>query len=659
MLVTATYIRLFVQNLRLQLHIFQEPEFDIRSGQQVMAPGKNVTRFEYAKSTFIAPYTTGLTGVNLRKYRSNDSNSSHTNTFPELDDLVTRLLWLSLAGLCICIIIGRLVQLLNAHLRHLFNLTANPAQQKFWSMDKTEFWPGLKKHLLYAPLKNKRHNREIQLSSAINVGTLPSRLHLILLLLYLASNIVYCCLLDFKRKNRAALIAEVRGRTGHLAVVNMVPLVVLAGRNNPLIPLLRVSFDTYNLFHRWIGRIVVLESLAHTSAWTANMLAAKGFDGIKEHLVLDPFLQYGLLGTVAMLVIICQSPSAIRHAFYETFLHIHQFLAFTAILAVYVHGKKGNLPQQRYINWMISLWFMERTARLIRIIYRNICLQRCTKVTVEALPGEACRVTFEIPRPWRYTPGCHVYAYLPAVSLWMSHPFSIAWSDQRPTPYLTLEDSKLELPSTRSDLDLPDNNRTSTSITLIMCKRTGMTAKLYNKAKASPTGIITMFGAVEGPYGGYDSLHSYGTCILFAGGVGITHQISHVRDLLGGNLAGTVATRKIILVWSVRTTDSLEWVRPWMDEILAMPNRREVLKVLLFVTKPRNAREVISRSERVQMFPGRANPKVIIEREMEERVGAVCVTVCGPGAFADDVRAAARGVISGGTVDFVEESFTW
>lgn len=575
----------------------------------------------------------------------------------DLDNLTTRLLWFSLTGLCGLIIVGRLVQRANAHLRHLHNLTSSTAQQRFWSKDTTLFWPRLKKHLLYAPIHRKRHNREIQLSRAINVGTLPSRLHLILLSLYFISNLIYCCLLDYKDKNRAALIAEVRGRTGHLAVVNMVPLIILAGRNNPLIPLLRVSFDTYNLFHRWMGRIVVLEAVAHTCAWSVNMHAAKGWGGIKESVALSPFIQLGLVATICMVVILFQSQSTIRHAFYETFLHIHQVLAFTAILGVYIHAKKGHLPQQRYINWMISLWIMERMARFIRIVYRNVTLRGCTKVMVEAMPGEACRVTFEIKRPWRYTPGCHVYAYLPSVSLWMSHPFSVAWCDERPTPYLSLESEKL--PTSVKDLGHPDVNHTTTSISLIMCKRTGMTAQLYKKANAAPDHTIYLTGAVEGPYGGLESLHSYGTVILFAGGVGITHQISHLRDLLEGHLAGTVATRKIILVWSVRTTETLEWVRPWMDQILAMPNRREVLKVLLFVTKPRNVREVVSRSEMVQMFSGRANPRVIIEKEMASRVGAMAVTVCGPGAFADDVRDAARSQVGEGTVDFVEESFTW
>lgn len=46
----------------------------------------------------------------------------------------------------------------------------------------------------------------------------------------------------------------------------MIPLVILAGRNNPLIGLLNISFDNFNLVHRWFGRIVVLQALAHTIA---------------------------------------------------------------------------------------------------------------------------------------------------------------------------------------------------------------------------------------------------------------------------------------------------------------------------------------------------------------------------------------------------------
>lgn len=498
------------------------------------------------------------------------------------------------------------------------------------------------------------------ISSALNVGVLPSRLHTTILLAYVISQTMYCSWLDYHQPT-AALLAEVRGRTGHLALVNMIPLIVLAGRNNPFIQLLRVSFDTYIIFHRWIGRVVVVQSVVHTIAWAVNEHAAKGRGSIPAALKESPFLAYGLLGTSAMVAILIQSPSIIRHAFYETFLHCHQILALCTVVGVWIHCKTGNLPSSDYIHWVVAMWALDRFARLFRIVYRNVSRKGCTKVTVEAVPGEsgleACRVSFELARPWKFTPGCHAYVYLPTLSFIMNHPFSIAWSDSRPTPYLSLENEKL--PTSKSELDIPLPERTTTTIHMIIAKRTGMTAKLFDRARASPTGIITLPGMVEGPYGGLDSLHSYGTVILFAAGVGITHQIGHVRDLLAGHEAGTVATQKIVLVWSVKNTETLEWVRPWMDEILQMPNRKQVLKVMLFVTRPRSAREVISRSETVLMFPGRCDPGVVLRKEVDRRVGAVSVTVCGPGAFEDEVRKATLGVVEMGTVDFVEESFTW
>ena len=81
--------------------------------------------------------------------------------------------------------------------------------------------------------------------------------------------------------------------------------------------------------------------------------------------------------------------------------------------------------------------------------------------------------------------------------------------------------------------------------------------------------------------------------------------------------------------------------------------------MLLFITKPNEARAVRSASERVKMFPGRPKPQWLVEEAWRKRVGAMTVGVCGPGAFADDVRAAVRGVERGGVVDFWEEAFTW
>ena len=135
--------------------------------------------------------------------------------------------------------------------------------------------------------------------------------------------------------------------------------------------------------------------------------------------------------------------------------------------------------------------------------------------------------------------------------------------------------------------------------------------------------------------------------------------MSYIRHLLNGYNDGTVATRRLTLVWTIREYESLEWVRPYMDTILRIPNRKDLLRIHIFVTRPNNPRDITSASATVRMFPGRPNIPLLLQKEVLEQVGAMCVTVCGPGALADDVRGAVRAVQGHSVVDFVEESFTW
>jgi Ferric reductase NAD binding domain/Ferric reductase like transmembrane component/FAD-binding domain len=415
-----------------------------------------------------------------------------------------------------------------------------------------------------------------------------------------------------------------------------------------------------------------------------------------EHLRTDSFLFWGLVSTAAMVAIVIQSVSPIRHAFYESFLHIHQLLAFSAVAGIVLHCELQALPQRPFMYALISLWGLERSIRLYRIFYR-----RGTKVLVEALEGGACRVTFNIRGSWPRSPGKHVYAYIPTVSLWMSHPFSVAWIDEGLAAYscppnlngVTLRDIESLSPtsSTSSGLEtelkelpprrvVPKNHSARTEISCIVASRTGMTATLYRRAQQSPTKAITFRAFVEGPYGGMENMRSYGTVLLFAGGVGITHQISVLRDLVVGFADGTGSTRKAVLLWSVHALEQLSWIRAWIDDLSRMPRRGCELKskfsshsenddtdsaiVLLFVTRTNMSRgdgatvmKEVGYSE-VLTF-GRMNVQEMVRKEFDQRVGAMSVGVCGPGGLADDVRAATRAVMDIGNVDFWEESFTW
>lgn len=276
-------------------------------------------------------------------------------------------------------------------------------------------------------------------------------------------------------------------------------------------------------------------------------------------------------------------------------------------------------------------------------------------MTVQALPGEACRVTFHLPKRIDIEPGCHVFAYIPQISWWMSHPFSIAWAEDASTPqiqsskYADLE-KQITLPST-----------TKTQVSLIIGAQKGMTRRLFNLANASPSKSLSLSGFIEGPYGSHPSNPaSYGTAVLFSAGAGITHHLLYTRQLVQAANEGTAATRRVYLVWSVRSTDHLSWVSKFMDQILRLPGRRDILTVKLFVSKPRKASDIVSPSPSVTMQAGRCRPDVVLDEILPGRTGATLVSVCGPGAFADEVRAAARGRIGkGAVVDFAEEAFTW
>lgn len=629
-------------------------------------------------------YSSGLAGVNLK-----------------LDVTLSTWLIASICAVLFLVLALRGYHLFTAYTRQIHCMHSNTLEQNYWSYDRTWWLPWLKREFIYAPLGNKRHNREWQLGKAVNYGTLPGRAHTILLAMYVFSNFVYLTLLPYRTQEAAKTIAELRGRAGVLAIVNMIPLVLLAGRNNPLIKTLKISFDNFNLFHRWIGRIVVLESVVHVCSWYANYSSRHGTDRVFGSFNGNTFLLSGLVAVIGMIFILFQSLSPVRHAFYETFLHGHQIMAFIVFGGVYIHLDAEKLPALPYMNMVIGGWAVERLLRLIWILWVNIGYKRreTTKVIIEALPGEACRVTFQLPRHTIIRPGSHVYAYLPKFSWWMSHPFSVAWTNPESEPPTgpirpeqddnsesssllnkdTLDDAIEEKGMQSAALKSPNylerqSVHTSyiskrkippTSLSLICAARTGMTKAIYDAAMQAPARTIFTSGFVEGAYAGHDNLSSYGTVVMFAGGAGITHHLVQIRHLLAGAQARTVATRKIVLAWSVRDLESLSWVAPWMDEILKMPNRREMLSMNLFVTKARGPADYVSPSRSIELKGERCKPAIILDNVLRRpaseggRTGACFVSVCGPGAFADEVRKAVRERIWCGGLEMNEESFTW
>ena len=136
--------------------------------------------------------------------------------------------------------------------------------QKYWG-PPTMWYTLLKRHLLNAPLFRLRHLQEMRLGWRITVvGVIPTRFQFLFLMGMIAMNIVLCVLgIDWHESGSMEMLAQFRNRAGTLAVTNMVPIVMISGKNNPLIRAANISFDTFNMIHRWLGRIAVALGVVH------------------------------------------------------------------------------------------------------------------------------------------------------------------------------------------------------------------------------------------------------------------------------------------------------------------------------------------------------------------------------------------------------------
>jgi NAD(P)H-flavin reductase len=287
--------------------------------------------------------------------------------------------------------------------------------------------------------------------------------------------------------------------------------------------------------------------------------------------------------------------------------------------------------------------------RLVRLIYRNIG-KPLTTAEVEIKSDIAMRVKIRLARPWTFTPGQHAYMYMPMVGLWTAHPFSVAWADEDEVESPISE--KGVLPRNIDDITSRKQN-----IYFLIRRMKGFTDHLYKKAQKKG-GKFTTTAFLEGPYN-QQTLHSYGTVILVAAGIGITHIVPHVHDLTRGYNDGTVATRRILLIWSVRTIDELELIRDWMEIILAIPRRSEVLRIMLYVFQLDTSKVDSIPSNTIQVFPGIAKFGPIVDEEVRNSIGSIGVSVCGIGVVADEMRFACRKWMDRVNIEFMEESFSW
>ncbi|KAK9447299.1 ferric reductase like transmembrane component-domain-containing protein [Limtongia smithiae] len=498
----------------------------------------------------------------------------------------------------------------------------------------------VRKHVVLPATAGKKHSKPLAL-----LGFVPTRVQSLIVFFHCLLNLLlisigyhryYPNIYDVSMREQAVVFLS--HRTGLIAFAQ-IPLVFLfASRNNLLIWATGWSFDTFNVYHRWISRTMFINALIHSVCWTID-----GIDG--DYLAsdfLEPYWIYGVLATAIAGVMVGLAWQVLRHWTYEIFLAIHIFLAVFFIVGCYVHV---NIDEFGYTEWLkvsIALWCFDRLVRFVRIGLNGGLL----KTPFELRGKDVFRARIKQSKTWAFFPGAHVFVYVMVpTGFWESHPFTVFQSN------------------------LPGEED---SIILLAKTHKGITKTIANRlTKGGGTGDLRVF--VEGPYGHHHPVEKFGTVLLIAGGIGVTAILSYAQQLKQFNKSG----QHVIVRWVVHDEDALAWIPHELEQLLGGASK---IDFEIYMTTARNAGgnagnkdkldESDEKSSDEENFDARRITEITYRRpEMEEVVGevisaangSVAVLVCGPPAMNDDVRASVVRHMEAapGKVEYFEEAFAW
>ncbi|GKZ24124.1 hypothetical protein AbraIFM66951_008937 [Aspergillus brasiliensis] len=446
--------------------------------------------------------------------------------------------------------------------------------------------------------------------------TFPTRIEAVTVLLFWALSVVFCTL-EYRPVEGNLywpsipdqIMRYAADRTGVLSFANLPLVWLFAGRNNIFIWATGWSFGTFNLFHRHVAWIATVQAVAHTLIYLVIMYQ-KGNVIRKLH---KPYLIWGTLATVVMVAILPFAVQWFRHRLYETFLLLHILFSVAVLLGCFYHTIifEGH-DYWNYLWPAVAIWILDRSLRLIRLMYCNIHVRANTGkgihytrstatydpssdvIRLEVIPGSA---------HIRPSPGDFYYLYQPfRLTGWESHPFTLgAWTyeSHHDTHHHSTKDTEVNIDVTQVPLlsdpsspgtttpdetqlkhqHEPHNDQDHKHLKFIFWIRPydGWTRSLRQQCTQSANLTSTTTILLEGPYGNHFPLWNYESVLLIVGGTGIAAAVPYIQDHIArssteldtypssknsnsSSTTTTTQTKDMRLVWVTRQTSFAQQV---------------------------------------------------------------------------------------------------
>ncbi|CCF37490.1 ferric reductase like transmembrane component [Colletotrichum higginsianum] len=333
-------------------------------------------------------------------------------------------------------------------------------------------------------------------------------------------------------------------RSGMIAVALTPWIIVTSMKANVMSILIGIGPERLNVFHRWAGYLCLILSLVHTIPFYVQPVWDDGgmdvfsrlFDG-------GSGVIYGTgIACLVPLVWLCvASLPFIRRIAYEVFVMLHVPVGMVYVGLLFWHTK-NYLASWDYLWATVGIWVLCYLIRLVNLNWTRpwrLSFMVGDEAAISLLAENAIKVT--IPTQMRWKPGQYVYLRMPGVSFFDNHPFTISslCSEDFPSEY-------------------GENYR---DCILVFKPYGGFTRKVLDMAiEKGPFHTYRAF--LDGPYGGMRrDLAAFDTCILIAGGSGITALMSQLLNLIKRMRDGKAITRKVVVVWALKRLEAMDWFR--------------------------------------------------------------------------------------------------
>lgn len=525
----------------------------------------------------------------------------------------------------------------------LIGMASNFGKHAFFSTYKEIKGHRFRKHVTLPALFGYKHGQTT--GSGFFAMCTPTRIQSLVVLGYLIMAFVLL-FVDYNlfsgnfyfKKNGDQLARYLADRTGIMSFTQVPIVFLFGGRNNFFMWLTGWSFDTFNVYHRWVSRVMVLYAVIHSVCYS---YVERG-----EYFATAASQFYWIMGTVATIccsLILFQGLHFFRSRWYETFLVIHLVLAVAFVVGIWYHCV--TLGWMQWVYATIAVWAFDRAMRIAKIVFSGGVVSGNFEVVDKE--QRIVKAELDYSKWWKIYPGVHVYMYILSGKFWESHPFTVYQS--------------------------PVAEKTG-KMTVLLKAKEGKTLSLAN-VLAKSGGSKRLKTLIEGPYGSKHPVGKYDSSIYVAGGIGITATYSYAVDVVKKSTA-----KSLIFTWIVRNDSCLTWFKDELDVLLADPR----VEVNLFVTHNHDASPLpletagdsnsdsdkvldntseksLSSLSRLNIVSGRPDMTVEMPNYLARCAGSTAVVVCGPPVLNDDIRLSL--VEAAGTtanrVDYYEEAFSW